>query len=184
MCGYDTVLGIFSDQWRVSEACWAGHWRGGRRGDKPSVSDRLRGGPAGVRCRVGAGVSSQQDPKQVSICWWCHKNVVFQDKWSLVKGLLASKWRTSCQEYLVFQDSWSLMAVVSQERFHRMVVYVRHVICFRLVQRGQSLEQFDYNNKGIMYEIKQAMTDTNFLGVSVRILQLSRIYCTIFIIKL
>ncbi len=47
----------------------------------------------------------------------CHKNVVFQDMWSLVTGSVILKCR-SCQKWVVCQDRWSLMAVVSQERFH------------------------------------------------------------------
>ncbi len=47
-----------------------------------------------------------------------HKDVVFQDRWSLVTGAIALKYRTFCQKNLVFQDRWSLMAVVSQDRFH------------------------------------------------------------------
>ncbi len=46
-----------------------------------------------------------------------HTNVVSQDRWSLVTGLITLKCRTFCQEYLVSQDRWSLMAVVSQDRF-------------------------------------------------------------------
>ena len=41
-----------------------------------------------------------------------HKNVVSQDRWSLVTGSVAMKYRTLCQEYMVFQDRWSLMAVI------------------------------------------------------------------------
>ncbi len=47
-----------------------------------------------------------------------HKNVVSQDRWSLVTGLTTMKCMTLCQEYLVFQDRWSLMAVVFQDRFY------------------------------------------------------------------
>ncbi len=47
-----------------------------------------------------------------------HKNVVSQDRWSLVTGSVALKCGTLRQEYVVLQDQWSLMAVVSQDRFH------------------------------------------------------------------
>ncbi len=49
-----------------------------------------------------------------------HKNMVSQDRWSLVTGSVALKYGTFCHEYVVFQDSWSLMSVVSQDRFHCM----------------------------------------------------------------
>ncbi len=46
-----------------------------------------------------------------------HKNMVSQDRWSLVTGSVALKCGTFCQEYVVLQHRWSLMAVVSQDRF-------------------------------------------------------------------
>ncbi len=46
-----------------------------------------------------------------------HKSVVSQDRWSLVTGSIVLKCR-SCQKCVVFQDRWSLMAMVSQNRFH------------------------------------------------------------------
>ncbi len=47
-----------------------------------------------------------------------HKNMVSQDRWSLVTGSVALKCGTFCQEYVVCQDRWSFMTVVSQDRFH------------------------------------------------------------------
>ncbi len=47
-----------------------------------------------------------------------HKNVVCQDRWSLVTGLVILKCRYFCQKSVVSQDRLSLMAVVSQDRFH------------------------------------------------------------------
>ncbi len=44
-----------------------------------------------------------------------HKDMLFQDMWSLVSGSLL-KYRTFCQKLRVLQDRWSLMAVVSQDR--------------------------------------------------------------------
>ncbi len=44
--------------------------------------------------------------------------MVFQYRWSLVTGSVALKFGTFCREYVVLQDRWSLMAVVSQDRFH------------------------------------------------------------------
>ncbi len=51
------------------------------------------------------------------------KNVVCQDRWSLVTGSVILKCRFFCQKYVVCQDRWSLMAVVSQDRFHCTMVY-------------------------------------------------------------
>ncbi len=47
-----------------------------------------------------------------------HKNVVCQDRWSLVTGSEILKCRSFCRKCVVCQDRWSLMAVVFQERFH------------------------------------------------------------------
>ncbi len=47
-----------------------------------------------------------------------HKNVVSQDRWSLVTGSFTLKFRTFCKKIVVLQDRWSLVAVVSQDRFH------------------------------------------------------------------
>ncbi len=47
-----------------------------------------------------------------------HKNVVCQDRWSLVTGSVILKCRSLCQKCVVCQGRWSLMAVVSQDRFH------------------------------------------------------------------
>ncbi len=44
------------------------------------------------------------------------KNVVCQDRWSLVTGSVILKCK-SCRKCMVCQDRWSLMAVVSQDRF-------------------------------------------------------------------
>ncbi len=48
----------------------------------------------------------------------CQKYVVCQDRWSLVRGSVILKCKSSCQKYVVCQDRWSLMTVVSQDRFH------------------------------------------------------------------
>ncbi len=53
-----------------------------------------------------------------------HKNVVCQDRWSLVTGSVILKCRPFCQKYVVCQDRWSLMAVVSQDRFHCIHVVI------------------------------------------------------------
>ncbi len=50
-----------------------------------------------------------------------HKNVVCQDRWSLVTGSVILKCR-SCQKCVVFQDRWSLIPVVSQDRFHCILI--------------------------------------------------------------
>ncbi len=47
-----------------------------------------------------------------------HKNMVSQDRWSLVTGSVTLKCGTFCKGYVVLQDRLSLMVVVSQERFH------------------------------------------------------------------
>ncbi len=51
-----------------------------------------------------------------------HKNVVCQDRWSLVTGSVILKCRSFCQKCVICQDRWSLMAVVSQDRFHCIIV--------------------------------------------------------------
>ncbi len=65
-------------------------------------------------------------------CHIGHKNVVSQDRWSLVTGSLTLNThvhvcRTFCQEHLVFQDRRSLMPVVSQDRFH-CTVYTMKIV--------------------------------------------------------
>ncbi len=47
-----------------------------------------------------------------------HKNMVSQDRWSLVTGSVALKCGTFCPEYMyvVLADKWSLMAVVSHNQ--------------------------------------------------------------------
>ena len=47
-----------------------------------------------------------------------HKNMISQDRWSLVTGWFTLKCKTFCPKLVVLQDRWSLMAVVSQDRFH------------------------------------------------------------------
>ncbi len=37
-----------------------------------------------------------------------HKNVVCQDRWSLVTGSVILKCKSFCQKCMVFQDRWSL----------------------------------------------------------------------------
>ena len=46
-----------------------------------------------------------------------HKNVVCQDRWSLVTGSVILKCG-SCQKCVVCQDRWSLVAVAFQDKFH------------------------------------------------------------------
>ncbi len=43
-----------------------------------------------------------------------HKNVVSQDRWSLVTGSITLKYRT-CPEYLVFQGRWSHYSGLSRQ---------------------------------------------------------------------
>ncbi len=47
-----------------------------------------------------------------------HTNVVFEDRWSLRTDSITLKCWIFCQEYLGFQYRWSFMAVISQDRFH------------------------------------------------------------------
>ena len=47
-----------------------------------------------------------------------HKNMVSQDRWSLVTGSITLKCTIFCQIYAIFQDRWSFTAVVCQDRFH------------------------------------------------------------------
>ncbi len=47
-----------------------------------------------------------------------HKNVVCQERWSLVTGSVILKCRSSCWKCVVWQDRWFVMAVVSQDRLH------------------------------------------------------------------
>ncbi len=47
-----------------------------------------------------------------------HKNMVSQDRWSLMTLSVALKRGTFCQRYVILQDRWSFMALVSQDRFH------------------------------------------------------------------
>ncbi len=47
-----------------------------------------------------------------------HKNVVCQDRWSLVTGSVILKYTAFCQKCVVCQDRWSLMVVVSQDQLH------------------------------------------------------------------
>ncbi len=65
-----------------------------------------------------------------------HKNMVSQDRWSLVTGSFTLKCVT-CPKLVVLQDSrWSLMTVVSQDRFHCIVVLVVTVSSFRRAAEG------------------------------------------------
>ncbi len=50
------------------------------------------------------------------------KNVVCQDRWSLVTGSVILECRSFCQKCVVCQDRWSLMAGVSQDRFHCSII--------------------------------------------------------------
>ncbi len=62
-----------------------------------------------------------EEPIQQNLSWKTtplEKNVVSQDRWSLVTGSVVLKCWSFCQNCVVFQDRWSLVAVVSQERFH------------------------------------------------------------------
>ncbi len=45
------------------------------------------------------------------------KNVVSQDRWSLVTGSITLKCESFCQEYTILQVRWSLITMVSQDRF-------------------------------------------------------------------
>ncbi len=47
-----------------------------------------------------------------------HKNVVCQNRWSLVIGSVILQCRSFCPKCVVCQDRWSPLAVVSQDRFH------------------------------------------------------------------
>ncbi len=46
------------------------------------------------------------------------KNVVCQDRWSLVTSSVILKCKSFCQKCMICQHGCSLMAVVSQDRFH------------------------------------------------------------------
>ena len=48
----------------------------------------------------------------------CHKNVVCQDRWSLVTGSVILKCWSFYRKCVVCQDRLSLMALVSEDRFH------------------------------------------------------------------
>ncbi len=52
-----------------------------------------------------------------------HKEVVSQDRWSLVTGSVVLKCWSFWQKRVVFQDRWSLMAVVFRDRFHTGLYY-------------------------------------------------------------
>ncbi len=54
-----------------------------------------------------------------------HKNVVSQDRESLVTGSITFKCRTFSLEYLVFQGMLSLIAVASQDRFHCRIIQLK-----------------------------------------------------------
>ncbi len=65
-----------------------------------------------------------------------HKNVVYQDRWSLVTGSVVLK-GSFCHKFVVVKTGglswqWSLMAVVSQDRFH--------CIYFKAVEMRPDLE--------------------------------------------
>ncbi len=61
-----------------------------------------------------------------------HKNVVCQDRWSLVTGSIILQCRSFCRKCVVCQDSWPLMAVVLQERFHCTGKGVGHSVWWSL----------------------------------------------------
>ncbi len=52
-----------------------------------------------------------------------HKNVVCQDRWSLVTGSVILNCRSFCQKCVVCQDRWFLLAVVSQDWFYCIMTY-------------------------------------------------------------
>ncbi len=58
-----------------------------------------------------------------------HKNVVCQDRWSLVTGSVIWKCRSFCRKCVVCQDRWSFMPVVSQDRFHCTIRSVSVNVC-------------------------------------------------------
>ena len=66
-----------------------------------------------------------------------HKNMVSQDRLSLVTDSIVLKCGTFCQEYMVLQDRLSLIAAVSQDRFHCthrdwhlfVPVYIYETVC-------------------------------------------------------
>ncbi len=62
-----------------------------------------------------------------------HKNVVCQDRWSLVTGSVVLKCRFFWRKCMVCQDRWSLMAVVSQDRFHCIYFQFKYSIVLTIV---------------------------------------------------
>ena len=89
-----------------------------------------------------------------------HKNMVSQDRWSLVTGSFTLKCRTFCQKLLVLQDRWSLMAVVSQDRFHctgnsvRIIDVPVTIRVRKLCHFGQKIEFVTATKKHIYIKIK------------------------------
>ncbi len=69
-----------------------------------------------------------------------HKNVVCQDRWSLVTGSVMLKCRSFCQKCMVFQDRWSL-AVVSWDRFHCIQIQWIYYMYIRLYLRRKLSNQ-------------------------------------------
>ena len=64
-----------------------------------------------------------------------HKNMVSQDRWSLVRGSFTLKCRIFCPKLVVLQDRWSLIAVVSLDRFHCISIqYNAYLYTFLVVQ--------------------------------------------------
>ncbi len=75
-----------------------------------------------LKITMGALYISASEPETVEPVLKDHltgyKNVVCQDRWSLVTGSVILKGRSFCRKSVVCQDRWSVMEVVSQDRFH------------------------------------------------------------------
>ncbi len=57
-------------------------------------------------------------------CLIDHQNMVSQDRWSLVTGLITLKYRTFCQTVVLLQDRWSHGSSLSRQvsLFHDYMV--------------------------------------------------------------
>ncbi len=93
----------------VTEPEWEKHWETVAQGR--SVQATLLTEAAGLR------LAGTVEPV-LKDCPIGHRNMVFQDRQSLVTGSVTLKYGTFCQEYVVLQDRCSLMGVASQDRFH------------------------------------------------------------------
>ncbi len=89
-----------------------------------------------------------------------HKNVVCQDRWSLVTGSVILKSRSFCRKCMVCQDRWSPMAVVSQDRFH--CITIRHTCIYHISQCTISFIPLGQRPKGnLPWKIKLSNTCSN-----------------------